>query len=122
MMIDGVMQNEVRDPETSERDAGLHNDALENVPVDVMAEFMRQYCLDLVRLEIIEKRICQDDAPRGAESGKSRIRLFALLRQLPAIDPANARTRVFTEQDQPAPQVFVLQGFEFVENGKQYDR
>src|SRR5580658_4640643 len=110
------MQHKVRRPKTKQSSSGLHKNTLQNVPVNVMAKFVRQHRLDFLGSVVIQQSIGKDDAPRIAQSGQSGIRFLALLRKLPAVDSANPRAGVFAQYDQPSPQVFILERLELVKD------
>src|ERR1700739_4425123 len=90
--------------------------------MDLVAEFVRQYGFDLVGGVIVEQRIRQDDSASRAQPGQSRIGLLAFFGKPPPIDAADARSRPLAEHNQAPPQLFVVQWFELVKDGKQYDR
>ena len=122
VVIDRVVQGEVRRPESHEGDASLHEDTFRDMTVDVMSEFVRQDGFNLVGGVVVEQGVRQDDASRIAEAGERRIGLLALFRQSPAVDAANPRPGALAEHDQPAFQLFVVQRLKLIEDGKQHDR
>src|SRR5579871_7069410 len=104
MPIDGVMKGPVRSPETNERNCSLHEDALENVTMHMVAQFVRQHCFNLIRCVVIQKRVRQNNSPGTAKSGESSIGLLAFLRKPPAVHAANPRSGVFAKNHQPPAQ------------------
>jgi hypothetical protein len=81
----------------------LHQNALEDMPVHVMPEFVCKNRLDLFGRVVIKKSVGQDDAARIAQSGESSIRFLALLGKLPAIYTPDSRSGVFAQQLNQAP-------------------
>ena len=92
VLIDRVVQRPVGGPESEERDACLHEDALQDVPMHVVSEFVREHGLDFISRIVVEQGVGQNDAARVAQSSQRRVRLFALLRKFPAINAAHPRS------------------------------
>jgi len=51
-----------------------------------MADLVREDHLDLLRRELLQERITEQNAPRVAQAGKSGVRLLRLLAQVQFID------------------------------------
>ena len=64
--FDGVVQGPIRRPKSEQRNPGLHQDALENMPVYVMTELVRQHGFNLVGRVAVEQSVGENDAPRVA--------------------------------------------------------
>ena len=122
VLVHRVMQHPVRRPETEERDRRLHENALQNVAMHVVSEFVGQHRFDLFRRVVVEQRVGQNDAAGRAQSGKSRIRLLAFFRKLPAVDAAHPRPGALAQHHQAPPQVFIIERLELIEDGEEHDR
>src|SRR5215467_5519492 len=116
------MKSPVRCPEADKRDSCLHENALENVAMYMMAQFVRQHRFNLIGCVVIQKRVRQNNSPSAAKSGESRIRLLAFLRKPPAVHAANPRAGVFAENHQSPAQFFILKRLEFIKDRKQHNR
>ncbi len=121
-MIDRVVQYEICQPESEQRNPRLHENAFKNVLVHVMAEFMGQHRFDLFRGVIVEESVGQNDAARAAQAGERRVGLLAFFRELPALHAAHARARSLAQLYQTAAEVLILQRFELIENRQQQHR
>src|SRR4249920_1144595 len=106
MMVDGVVQGPVRRPESDESNCRLHEDALQDMTVDLMAEFVGEYGFDLIGRVVVEQGVGQNDSSRAAQAGEGGIGLLALLRQFPAIDSADVSAGALAEHDQAPFQIF----------------
>src|SRR4029077_3987727 len=121
-MVNGVVQGPIRRPESDKGDRSLHEDALQDMTVNLMAEFVGEYGFDLVGRVIVEQCVGENDSSRAAQAGECGIGLLALLRQFPAIDSADLRAGALAEHNEAPFQIFVVERLEFVEDGEQENR
>src|ERR1700746_2540868 len=98
-LLDGHVQHEVRSPESEKRNDCLHEDALQNVLVNVMAECVSKHGFNFFRRVIVEQRISEDDAARGAKARERSVRLLAFLRKIPLVDATDARACTLAAPD-----------------------
>ena len=78
--LDGIIQHFARQVESEKGNYGLHENALQNMAMDVMPEFVRQHGLNLVVGVVVEQSVGEDDATRRSQPGQRCIRLLAFLR------------------------------------------
>src|ERR1019366_162674 len=120
--LHGVAQNFVGQPEAEERDSRLHNNALQNVAVHVMPEFVREHSFDFVVRIVVQQGVGENDAPGRAEAGQRGVGLLAFLGKMPLINTSHARAGAFAQNDQAALEFLVLERFEFVKNREKHNR
>ena len=68
-MIDRVVKHPVCRPEPKQSSSSLHENALQNMPMNVMAKFVRQHRLDFFGFIVVEQCIGQNNPARIPESG-----------------------------------------------------
>ena len=91
--VDCIVENQIGRPESDERDACLHQDALEDMPVNVMPEFVGQNGFNFIGGVVGQQRVGQNNPASVAQAGKRGVRLFAFLRKLPLVNSADPRAR-----------------------------
>ena len=93
-------------------------DALKNMVVDVVAQFVCQHRLNFLVLKLLEQRVRQDYPPRIAESHQGGVGLFALFTEFPFKHALHASARAPREFQQALRQGRILQRLDLEKNGK----
>src|SRR5579871_7006269 len=114
-MVYGVMKGPIRRPKAKQSNPRLYEYALQDVPVYVMPEFVRQNRLDLFWRVIIEQRVRKNNAARHPQAGQGGIGLLGFFGKLPAINTAHPRARALAQNHQPSAQLLVVERFKLVE-------
>ena len=84
-------------------------DALKDMAVDVVAQFVRQHRLNFVILKLLEQRIGQDNPARIAESHQRGVGLLAFFAEFPFKHALHPRARAPREFQQALRQGRILQ-------------